>query len=71
MVWQTAWDRAEDATEFAAVTREALKDLDHTTGVIVGADASVSRHAHPVLMLIASDDATYVRAIRTLGPFDG
>jgi hypothetical protein len=70
IVWQTAWDSAEDATEFAAVAREALDDLDHTTGVIAGAHASASRHAHPVLVLIASDDPTYVHAIRTIEPFD-
>ena len=56
MVWQTAWDSATDADEFSAATEAAMDDLRfphevEASTVASGLDA-------PVLVLVASDEAT-------------
>jgi hypothetical protein len=64
IVWQTAWDSDADAQEF-----EAAANFDGVSGVhavLPGVDITSAQNA-PVLVLIASDDATLSSVEGALG----
>jgi hypothetical protein len=56
VVWQTAWDSASDATEFAAAARTVLRASDGAHAVLE-ADVTASLE-FPVLVLVADSAAT-------------
>jgi beta-lactam-binding protein with PASTA domain len=55
IVWQTAWDSADDAQEF--VDTASLDSVRGVHAVLPGSDLTGKQDA-PVLVLLASDDAT-------------
>ncbi|MEZ4596321.1 MAG: PASTA domain-containing protein, partial [Chloroflexota bacterium] len=64
IVWQTAWDSDEDAREFVGAA-----SLDGVTGVhavLPGTDLT-GKQSSPVLVLVASDDATLAAVQDALG----
>lgn len=56
LVWQTAWDSAADAGEFSAATQAAMDDLRFPHEIV--ASSVVDQLDSPVLVLVASDEAT-------------
>jgi hypothetical protein len=66
VVWQTDWDSPEDADEFAAAAEAAMADLDSRHAVLRGADIAGGLAA-PVLLVIASDQATLDQVGQALG----
>ncbi len=60
VVWQTAWDSATDADEFSAATQAAMDDLPFPREV--SASSVASGLDDPVLVLVASDEATLEEA---------
>jgi hypothetical protein len=63
VVWQTTWDQAGDAQEFALAAEAAFADLPYVAVVVEGTDLSTTPHAHPVLVLVAPDVAGQERLL--------
>jgi hypothetical protein len=59
VVWQTAWDSATDAGEFLAATEAAMDDLPFPHEIV--ASSVVDQLDSPVLVIVASDEATLDR----------
>jgi hypothetical protein len=66
VVWQTAWDSDGDGQEFASAAEAAMADLSGAHTVVLGGDV-VGGLPAPVLVLIASDDATLAQLQQGLG----
>ena len=65
IVWQTDWDSAEDAGQFASAAASVMVDLPGARSVDQAAIAGGL--AAPVLVLVASDDATLATVRAALG----
>ena len=57
VVWQTDWDTSGDADEFSAAAGPVLDKLPTAHALLPGADIAGGLSA-PVLVIVASDDAT-------------
>jgi hypothetical protein len=64
IVWQTAWDSDEDAQQF--VDAAGLGSVAGVHTVLPGADIT-GEQSSPVLVLVASDDATLAAVQDALG----
>jgi hypothetical protein len=59
VVWQTTWDTAADAAEFAPAAESALADLVETYRVDAGIDVTAAAHPDQgVLIVVADGDQT-------------
>jgi len=68
VVWQTVWDTAPDADEFAAAALVAMDDLVGAHAVVPGIDVGDTAPAErSVLLLVADEDATMSRLRDALG----
>jgi hypothetical protein len=70
IIWQTAWDGSDEADEFAAAAERAMEDLPSPHAVLVRSDI-VGELPAPVLVLVASDEATLGVLTTALGTDQG
>ena len=70
LVWQTAWDTHEDAIEFFDAASAALEDLP-AAQMMSSEDITGTGLAEPVVVVLASDEATKDLVTKTLsvGPY--
>jgi len=66
VVWQTAWDTPEDASEFVAAASATMTDLAGAWHVLE-VDVTESDLESPVLVLIADDAAALDQVMAATG----